>query len=96
VDKGMGQESSNSVRIESSEMEGNRELNMEEIGLMGINKKSEEDGECREKEENSVSLAATKISSEKKISEGSSELERTQFKKSTTMIGGGHYRGEKS
>ncbi|KAK8461416.1 hypothetical protein SEVIR_1G035100v4 [Setaria viridis] len=92
LDKGMGQESSNSVRIEASEMEGKRELNMEEIALVGMNKKSEEVGECREKEEISVTLVATTINSEKKISEGSSETERTQFKNST-IIGEDHFRG---
>jgi hypothetical protein len=63
LDKGMEQLSSNAtMMIRASEMEHERELNVEV-------------GACREEEENSVTLPATAISinSEKKISEGSSE-----------------------
>ncbi|CAL4889106.1 unnamed protein product [Urochloa decumbens] len=79
MDKEMGPESNNATRIGASEMECKMEMNMKEIALTGVSKKSEEIGACREQEENSVTLAATTINSEKKISEDSRKTERAQL-----------------
>ncbi|CAO2045100.1 unnamed protein product [Urochloa humidicola] len=58
---------------------------MEEISLMGVSKKSEEVGACREKEETGVTLAVTTINSEKKTAEDSSKTDRAKVKDSTTI-----------
>ncbi|RLN08735.1 hypothetical protein C2845_PM11G01300 [Panicum miliaceum] len=80
LDKGMGPESSNATRNWVSEMECKRELNIEEMTLTGVRKMSEEVGTCKEKEDNSVTLAAITINSkEKKISEDSSKTETAQL-----------------
>jgi len=64
------------------------ELKMEEMTLMGVRKMSEEVGECREKEDNSVILPATTINSkEKKISEDSSKIETAQLVTTTHIKG---------
>lgn len=80
LDKGMGTKSTDVTTIGASEMTCKREPNTEEIALMGASKKPEETGACRDKEENSVTLATTTINyKERKISEDISEIERAQL-----------------
>lgn len=81
LDKGMGPTSSNVTTIGASEMTCKREPNnTKEKALMGVSKKSEETGACREKEDNSVTLTtSTNNSKERKKSEDTAETERAQL-----------------